>query len=139
MRLVSSCLVISNNYAELEKIGKWIKEIGENWDLQPSVTYNLDVCADEALMNVISYAYDDARQHKIVVHLSRLDSMIKLEIIDDGNEFVPDYSAPPLDGLSIADAPIGGLGIHLMHCLMDECNYHRRDGNNFLTLTLKLD
>jgi anti-sigma regulatory factor (Ser/Thr protein kinase) len=89
-------------------------------------------------MNVISYAYDDEGFHEISVCLSLYDNTIKLEIVDDGKEFEPDYSSPPLEGLDIFDAPIGGLGIHLMHCLMDECVYHRKQGKNNLTLTLNL-
>jgi serine/threonine-protein kinase RsbW len=37
----------------------------------------------------------------------------------------------------IAERRTGGLGVHLMHAMMDAVDYRREDGQNVLVLTKK--
>lgn len=136
---ISYSIRLRNDRAELQRVGIWINKTGEQLGLPVNLIYKLDVCADEALMNVIDYAYDDDESHEIDVRLSRLGQLINLEVEDDGKEFIATCEPSPLDGVALEDAPIGGLGLHLIHSLMDECRQVRRDGKNLLILSATID
>jgi anti-sigma regulatory factor (Ser/Thr protein kinase) len=114
----------------------------ERWleSYQPSAkVLNLVLLAIEELVtNCIQYGYDDAHQHTIVIVLSMNDSSLTMIVIDDGHPFDPLMSSPPDFSGNVRDRPIGGLGIHLLRQLADHIEYERRDGNNRLTLTTRM-
>ena len=101
--------------------------------------FNAMLSLEEAVTNVIKYAFADDREHGIEVE-SRLDpSSIVIEVCDDGREFDP-LSAPPPDfDLPFEERPVGGLGIHLLRRLTSRMTYERAGGRNRLTLVFQLD
>jgi len=61
---------------------------------------------------------------------------ILMTIRDNGPEFDPlERPTPDLDA-AIADRDVGGLGIHLVRELADDCIYARVDDSNVLTIRL---
>ena len=60
------------------------------------------------------------------------------DLVADGPPFDPFRQAAPDTTLSVADRPIGGLGIHLVRELMDEVSYERRDARNVVILVKQL-
>lgn len=112
----------------------WIHRTGAVMGLPDAILSDLDVCAAEAVHNIISYAYDDAASHRIVVRLTHAQSHVDLELEDDGHPFNP-LEFPPAPPVSSLDqAPLGGRGIHLIRGLMTECKYRRSEGKNILTM-----
>lgn len=94
--------------------------------------------AEEAVSNIIQYAYGSVQERQIAVTLTYEKTAVKLEFRDDGSPFNP-LEAPPPD----LDAPLeerqnGGLGIHLMRSLADEASYAREGKTNVLMLTKRL-
>jgi anti-sigma regulatory factor (Ser/Thr protein kinase) len=70
----------------------------------------------------------------VEVELTRAE--IVLTVRDNGPAFDPlSRSSPSLD-VEIADREVGGLGIHLVRELADECRYARTDDCNVLTIRL---
>jgi anti-sigma regulatory factor (Ser/Thr protein kinase) len=59
-----------------------------------------------------------------------------LTLRDNGLAFDPLARAAPNLDLEIADRDVGGLGIHLVRALADECRYARVDDCNVLTIQL---
>jgi anti-sigma regulatory factor (Ser/Thr protein kinase) len=53
---------------------------------------------------------------------------------DDGRAFDPLQAERPPPPVNLEEAPIGGLGIHLIRSMLDECHYRREAGWNRLTL-----
>jgi len=97
----------------------------------------MELCANEAVANVISYAYegsDGAAAREIILESGPIAGGMRLVIRDDGRPFDPlagpGHSVPA----SLADAEIGGLGIHLFRKLMSSCTYRREGGSNVLEL-----
>lgn len=97
--------------------------------------FNFDLCANEAVANIISYAYPENGLHKISLQLSSVDSSVSLEIEDDGIPFNPLERSPHLQPASLEEAKIGGLGVDLIRHFMDECSYVRHNGKNVLKMT----
>jgi serine/threonine-protein kinase RsbW len=87
----------------------------------------LSVALDEAISNVVRYAYD-AREPVLTIEATADSDGVEVVLSDGGRPFNPlDWPAPSLDG-DAADRPVGGLGIHLMRSLVDRLDY-RREGN----------
>ena len=53
---------------------------------------------------------------------------------DDGTPFDPTKVAPPQQPTSLADARVGGLGVHLIRKLTTDMHYERIGGRNRLIL-----
>jgi sigma-B regulation protein RsbU (phosphoserine phosphatase) len=90
--------------------------------------------AEEAIGNVIRYAYVDDKEHTIKVTLSWTVAGVKLEICDDGIAFNP-LGAPLPDLQKPAkEREEGGLGIMLMKSIAEEMSYSRVGDTNVLVL-----
>ena len=89
----------------------------------------------EWVTNVISYAYEDAREHWIVIRFLTGSGQARVEVEDDGRAFNP-LTLPPVDTHApLEQRPIGGLGIHMIQQIMDSVEYRREAGRNILTMT----
>jgi len=132
--MFSERLVIVNNISELRRMTQWLRTSSAAANIPQDLVQMLDVCANEAVSNIISYAYDDRGRHEINLALTRTDGGARLEIRDDGKPFnvleVPEHKMP----LTLADATVGGLGVHLIRRLMTHCDYRRDVGHNVLSL-----
>lgn len=89
---------------------------------------------DEALTNVVLYAYPEDQRGTVGIRICRDDNMITAEIVDHGKPFDPTAHPAPDITLPIEQRPIGGLGIHLMRNLMTSLRYYREQGANHLVL-----
>ena len=95
------------------------------------------LCAEEAFMNIASYAYNpDTGPAKVSIDTLGSPYPIKIEMVftDKGKPFNPLTIAPPDIESGLEDRKIGGLGIFLIRKEMDEILYEYRDGENVLTM-----
>jgi anti-sigma regulatory factor (Ser/Thr protein kinase) len=99
---------------------------------------SLNLAIEEAVVNVMSYAYPRGTHGDVIIDLSVTDQQLTIAIIDQGMPFDPTSQVEADTSLSVEDRPIGGLGIYLVRQLMDSINYERIDGKNVLTLIKKL-
>jgi anti-sigma regulatory factor (Ser/Thr protein kinase) len=127
--------IIENRIEELSALAQKIEQLGEKWDLLSPVTMKINLVLEEALSNIIYYAFEDNEIHKIEILLKNQDNMLTIEIIDDGIPFDPLSHEQPDITLQAEERPVGGLGIFLISKIMDTVQYSRI--NNFNILTLK--
>ena len=87
------------------------------------------------VVNVINYGHRGDPNHEIAIDLNCEADKLTIEIVDDAPAFNPLKDNPEPDLTSkLENRPIGGLGIYLVHHLMDEILYRREQGRNHLTL-----
>lgn len=131
-------IILANDIAEIGKLAQFIEEIGEDFSLSPDVVFNLNLVLEEAVVNVINYAYPKEEHQSIYLSAKLLEDSIVFVLTDTGLEFDP-TKAPDADiTLSADDRPIGGLGIFLIRQIMNQVKYERIDGKNVLTLEKRL-
>ena len=131
-------LALKNNIEEINRLHSFIEEVGEAFELPMKVVLNLNLVLEEAVTNVIMYAYP--KEEHEYIHLTAKEQEGKLIFIltDSGKAFDP-TQAPDADiTLSADDRQIGGLGIFLIRKIMNEVKYERIDGKNVLTLEKEL-
>ncbi|MDP1835481.1 MAG: ATP-binding protein [Chlamydiales bacterium] len=98
----------------------------------------IELAAEEALVNVISYSYMGMDRGKVDIECSSPDRNLKITIIDHGAPFNPVAKGQGFDPeAALTSGAEGGFGIFLMTKMVDEVSYHHNDGANVLTLLKK--
>ena len=131
-------LALKNDIEEINRLHSFIEEVGEAFALPMKTVMNLNLVLEEAVTNLIMYAYP--KEEHEYIHLTAKEQEGKLIFIltDSGKAFDP-TQAPDADiTLSADDRQIGGLGIFLIRKIMNEVKYERIDGKNVLTLEKEL-
>jgi len=126
--------VIENRVEELTALGEEIKELAEKWDLPPALAMNINLAIEEALTNIIFYAFPDNGKHEIKLSISFSNNMLTIKITDHGISFNPLSQQQPELTLPADERTVGGLGIFLISQLMDQMHYTREKNQNILTL-----
>jgi len=127
-------IIISNHVDELPILVEKIEELADQWGLAMPLAMNINLALEEAVSNVIFYAFDDEKEHDIKIVISLENKILSIEIIDDGKPFDPTARKEPDVSLPAEDRPIGGLGIFLIRKMMDNVTYTRHNNLNTLTL-----
>ena len=131
-------IILANELSEISRLNGFIEDIGNVFSLTPDIIFNLNLVLEEAVVNVINYAYPKEEHESIYLSARMQDDSIIFVLSDTGKEFDP-TQVPEADiTLSAEDRPIGGLGIFLIRQIMNEVKYERIDGKNVLTLEKKL-
>ena len=132
-------LVIKNDISEISKLTIFIDELSEELDFTPELNFNLNLVLEEAVSNVILYAYSKEVQKEITLLANISDNNLIFVLTDSGKEFDP-TKVPDADvTLSAEEREIGGLGIFLIRQIMDTVEYQRIDGKNVLTMRKQLN
>jgi sigma-B regulation protein RsbU (phosphoserine phosphatase) len=111
-----------------------VKQVAEQLSLDKSLTSKLRLAVEEAVVNVMEYAYPKGTTGEVNIRATSNGNMLKFIISDTGVSFNPTEVTAADTTLSAEERPIGGLGILLVRELMDSINYERIDGKNVLTL-----
>ena len=126
--------IIENRIEELAVLFENIEQTAEIWELPVPLMMNINLVLEEAVSNVIFYAFEDELKHEIKIRISLKDNLLTIEITDDGKPFDPTSLKQPDISLEAEDRPIGGLGIFLISKIMNEVHYARKNELNILTL-----
>jgi anti-sigma regulatory factor (Ser/Thr protein kinase) len=113
----------------------WIDDLVGPLELSPEATYAVQLCLEEAIVNIITYAFEPDTEHDVRIAVWRDGRMVYAEITDDGRPFDPLAQEAPLRPTDLASAQIGGLGITLMRNFAGDIAYRRMEGMNRLTLS----
>jgi anti-sigma regulatory factor (Ser/Thr protein kinase) len=135
---MNKTIIINNDIQELEKLHLFIDEICEEQHLDADLQMNLNLALEEAVSNVVLYAYPEKSGEKITISAQQIKDTLVFTISDKGTAFDP-TEAPEADvTLSAEDRPIGGLGIFIVKNIMNEVTYQRINDTNVLTLSKKV-
>ncbi|MGH8509641.1 MAG: ATP-binding protein [Gammaproteobacteria bacterium] len=129
---------VTNDTSEIRRLARWVRDIGHRLALPDDITFRLDLCLEEAVHNIIRYGYSDPRPHQINVKISHDAGSLALEVEDEGVAFDP-LSVPALvRPATLAEAKVGGWGVHLIRQFSDRCHYERRGEKNHLEIIFRL-
>ena len=131
-------IVLSNNVEDVPRLADFVNEVCEAMGFDMSLTMQMNLALEGAVVNVMKYAYPTGTHGDISIEAEANDERLKFTIIDRGTSFDPTATADVDTTLSVEERPIGGLGIYLVRQIMDSINYERIDSHNVLTLRKKL-
>ena len=131
-------ITLPNDVQATTELGMFVDEVCENVGFDMSTTLKLNLAIEEAVVNVMNYAYPAGTKGDVDIDAEANDELLKFVISDSGTPFDPTTQGEVDTTLSVEERGIGGLGIHLIRQIMDTINYERVDGKNVLTLSKKL-
>ena len=123
-----------NDLKEIARVAEQIDEFCASQDLTSEVAYAVNLALDEILTNTINYGYDDDEPHRIEIIVSLEVDALVIVIVDDSAAFDLSNAPTPDVGASLEERPLGGLGLFLVHQMMDGVEYRREGGRNIVTL-----
>ena len=131
-------IVLPNDTQEVPRLNAFVEEVCQTVGFDSNDTLLITVAVEEAVVNVMKYAYPQGKSGDVTIEAASNDVRLKFTIIDSGKPFDPTVQAAVDTSLSAMERKIGGLGIHIMRQNMDSINYERIDNLNVLTLRKKI-
>ena len=136
---VKKQLIIKNNISQISLLQEFVECTGQELSLSPALVMNLNLVLEEAVSNIILYAYPSGVSQDIVIEVQKTNNSLIFVITDTGIEFDITKAKEANITLSAEERPIGGLGIFLIKKIMDKVAYSRIDNTNILTLEKNLE
>ena len=127
-------LTLKNDVKGVVELGTFVKSVTKRLGLEEGQGDKLRLAVEEAVVNVIDYAYPIGTEGEVTIEAKSDGEILKFIITDTGIAFDPTEAETLDPSLSIEERPIGGLGILLVREMMDTINYERVEGQNILTL-----
>lgn len=117
--------MIANELAEFASVTPRIIAFLGAQAIPSMVAYAARAAAEELVVNIIRYAFDDALRHEIVLEIRVEPGRVLVRVEDDGRPFDPSSVQPPDLVGSIESRQVGGWGVHLVRAMSDEIRYER--------------
>ncbi|MBR4363438.1 MAG: ATP-binding protein [Prevotella sp.] len=130
--------MLKNEIEEISKLEGFMETIGEATGIDLSLIVSLNLALEEAVTNVISYAYPEGQEGTVDIDVRVTKEQLEFVISDSGIPFDPTTKEDADITLGVEERPIGGLGIFLVRQLMDTILYEYKDKKNILTLRKQL-
>lgn len=126
-----------NTHGEFAQLVPQIEGFLEKNAISFKDQYVIQLCLEEAIINVINHGYPTQVPDTIKLTMSVNPEFVRIALLDHGISFNP-LDQPESDiELSVEDRSIGGLGIHLMRHYLQDMTYHRIDNTNQLSFSRK--
>jgi anti-sigma regulatory factor (Ser/Thr protein kinase) len=132
-------LLLKNDISQVPLLADFINQVCNEFALDQNLSFQLNLVLEEAVVNVIQYAFPKGEEHTFTLDADKEADTITFVLKDDGKPFNPLKQAPNVDiNLSAEKRQIGGLGIFLVQQMMDDVDYQRTpDGMNVLVMRKK--
>ena len=136
MKSMKKEIRIKNHLDELERVNRFVEEIGEELGLDMELQMNLNLVMEEMVVNVISYAYPEGMEADIELLAESDGKELTFVLSDSGKEIDPTMNETTDSDMDInpAERDLGGMGIYIVKNIMNEVTYQRLEGKNLLTM-----
>lgn len=134
-----SVLALDSDIAELERLREFIDAFCRLEKMPEKTCYQLQVALEELVLNAIKYGECEPKKDAIRLVIKRENDEVRAVLSDSGISFNPLEAPPPDLTASVADRPLGGLGIHLVRHFLPSIRYERREGRNYLYFAKPID
>ena len=132
------CLTLVNDLRQVSLLSGFVDRIRKENDLAPALAARIHLALEEAVSNVIMYAYPEGTAGNMVLDAVRDGNRLQFTLVDRGKAFDPTTVPEANPEAPLEERPVGGLGIHLVRSIMDSISYSRLDGKNVLTMIISL-
>ena len=133
----SLSLTVRDDRDELERVAAEVRDFAEAHRIPQNDRFHMQLCLEEILLYIVEHGYDDSAAHQIEIHLEMDEANRSLSIstVDDGCGLDPgSYMFQPSRDTIQEENVLDGLGLNLVRSLVDDLDYRRREGRNYLKL-----
>ena len=135
--VLEDTITLKNNVGQIDLLSDFSKTVFSRLKMNRKEANGMRLAVEEAVVNVISYAYPEDETGDIVVQAKSDGRQVQFVIIDSGAAFDPTKIQRANTTMAAEERPIGGLGLFLVRKMVDSINYERVEGKNVLTLRKK--
>ena len=129
---------LKNELSELKALNRYLSNWGGAIGLPVDSISRINICLDELFTNIVSYGFEDNREHFVKFTLNGDNQFVIINIEDEGIPFNPLEKTDPDFPENVESAKIGGLGILIIKKLMDDVSYERRQDKNQLAMKINI-
>lgn len=130
---------LANDVDDVSVLAEFVEELCFELNFSAEVTMNINLALEEAVANIIMYAYPSDERHDMLLKVTSSPDQLVFLLTDNGVSFDPTQVEDVNTMLSIEERPVGGLGIFLIRSIMNEVSYQRLDGKNLLTMKKNIE
>lgn len=129
--------VFANSMSVVSELPAYTELLAQYFHIDHDSCSRINLVLEEAIVNVINYAYPDdvAGEIELTADYDKESGKLLLTISDSGKPFNPLQTPTPDLNASPEERPLGGLGIYLMRTLADNVEYVHIDNRNILKIT----
>ena len=127
-------LSVTPTMETVPQVAAFVEEHLEAFEVPMKLSMKLMVAVDEIYSNIVRYSGAGEAQIRLIKEADTL----RLIFRDNGKPYNPLDAKEPDITASAEDRAIGGLGIFMVRKMMDHVEYMYKDGQNVLTLTMKV-
>ena len=121
-------------FEKLDEVREHVGALARQAGFSERVVYSVQLAADEAASNIIEHAYEERPDQSFLLRCQFSNDRLIMTFLDRGKSFDFSRVKTPDVTADLSKRKIGGLGIFLMHKLMDEVAYRVTNSGNYLTL-----
>jgi serine/threonine-protein kinase RsbW len=126
-------LTIQAYLDQVQILRSLVNQAAEEAGFQEDEQYATQLAVSEACENIILHGYGRENQDPIEMYVQPEPGSIQIDLWDNAEAFNPAQS-PKQPEWSPDDPPVGGLGLIIIHRVMDEVHYAREAGRNHLSM-----
>lgn len=131
---------VTNETSNLARVRDFVSDQMREVGVKKEDENRIILAVDEAVSNIIEHAYENTLEGEIKVEVAADGKQFSVTISDTGKKFDPGIISDPDLEEHIKLGKKRGLGLFLMRQVMDEVNFHYREGSeNVLTLVKYLN
>lgn len=137
-------IVLPNRRSSLTLLSEWVQEFALANKLSGRSAFRLEILLVETVTNIIEHGkrdsdFDDDECSAIEVQAARSGAHVVVQVEDDGSPFDPTAAPKYRPPATLAEAPVGGLGLHLIRCYTEEWEYRRINQRNRQRMMIACD
>jgi serine/threonine-protein kinase RsbW len=129
---------IKGHFDQIASLSDLVESSAEEAGFEARDRYALQLAVCEALENIITHGYQGETSNVIEAHVIADPGELCIELWDEAPPFNP-ASAQVKSNWSEDDPPVGGLGLMIIHKVMDEIRYERKGKRNWLSMLKRLN
>jgi anti-sigma regulatory factor (Ser/Thr protein kinase) len=118
---------------EIERVSSIVGDCAMRAGFDELTSYACELAVGEACENIIKHGYGQENPGAIRVKIEASPGEIMVELADDAPPFDAAKKPEP-ESWAPDDPPVGGLGLKIIHTVMDEIQYRRLAHGNRLQL-----
>lgn len=140
-------IALPNRRSSLLLLSEWVQEYALANKLSGRCAFRLELVLVETVTNIVEhgingpnvYSSTDYECSVIEIKVDHHQTRIVAQVEDDGPPFDPTAAPVHRQPISLAEAPIGGLGLHLIRSYTEEWEYQRINQRNRQRMTIACD
>ena len=132
-------ITIKNSLEEFSRLVEAVAVFLSEHEVSAKVDFTVNLVVEEAVLNVINYAYPTQGEHDINFSMSIHGRELTLYLSDAGRPYDPLARPDPNIDAPIDEREVGGLGVHLIKKTCKHVAYTHEAGENRLTMVVDLD